>query len=572
MATKTIESGTVADAYLAILADRGVDFLFANAGTDFAPLIEALAKAQTKGTPTPRPITVPHENVAMAMAIGHYMVSGRPQLVMVHVNVGTTNAMCNLVNASKGNIPILFSAGRTPYTETGNLTGKRSVEIHWPQEMRDQASILREFVKWDYELHHQEVVETAVDRALNIAMSEPRGPIYLTLPRETLAAEVENFTYTSPTRHKTPSPPHPDKAAVDEAAQILADAKNPLIITSGFGARPADVPVLEALAESFALPVVQRKPRYMVLPCDHPMHIGYNPDAHIEDADVVLVLECDVPWIPGKITPPDDCKIIHIGTDPLFSSYPIRGFTCDLAITGIPGATLALLTEALGGHAKRASKRIDARRKRIKALRDSQSEARKAVLDSSRDETPIHPAWISHCIDNIRDDDAIVIKESPLAWDHLGLTQPGTFFCNTFGGGLGYGLGTALGAKLAAPGRQVICTVGDGAYMFGNPIPAHYVGAAEGLPTLTVIFNNEMWGAVKRNTRDVYPSGYAAQSNNEPLTYFVSGTRFERAVEISDGYGEQVDDPAQVPAALDRAMDAVAGGRQAVLNILCKGP
>jgi acetolactate synthase-1/2/3 large subunit len=109
--------------------------------------------------------------------------------------------------------------------------------------------------------------------------------------------------------------------------------------------------------------------------------------------------------------------------------------------------------------------------------------------------------------------------------------------------------------------------------MFGNPIPAHYVAHAEKWPILTVIFNNEMWGAVKRNTRDVYPDGYAARSNAEPLTYFEPGMRYEKAVEIVGGYGERVEDPGKLPGALDRALNAIArDGRQALLNVVCRGP
>ena len=193
MTVKTIASGTVADAYLALLADRGIDYLFANAGTDFAPIIEALAKAQATGTPVPKPVTVPHENVAVGMALGHYLKSGRPQAVMVHVNVGTANAMCGLLNASRANIPFLMTAGRTPYSEDGGLTGARTGEIHWPQEMRDQRGMVREMVKWDYELPNAQVLEATVDRALNVATSEPAGPIYLTLPREVLAAPIPRF-------------------------------------------------------------------------------------------------------------------------------------------------------------------------------------------------------------------------------------------------------------------------------------------------------------------------------------------------------------------------------------------
>ena len=573
MTTKTIESGTVADAYLALLADRGIEYFFANAGTDFAPLIEAMAKAEALGLPFPKPVLVPHENVAIAMAQGYYLRTGRPQLVMVHVNVGTANAVCGLLNAWRGNIPVLFSAGRTPFSEEGDLPGKRSGEIHWPQEMRDQRAMVREMVKWDYELPNGAVLEATVDRAINIAMSEPKGPVYLTLPREVLAAPVANFAYASPGRHRTPSAPFPDLAAVDEAAEMIARAERPLIITASAGRDGGDVAHLAALADLFAIPVTQRKPRYMCLPGDHPMHLGYDPDAEVRDADLVLVIECDVPWIPGRVAPPTDAKVIHLGVDPIFSDYPMRGFPCDLGITGVLGATLPALTRALSTRLARARDRVEARRRRVAERRAAQRDAWAASLERSRNDGPMHPAWITHCLDQVRGPGDVVVRESPLMPEHLTMSEPGTYFFTGAAGGLGYGLGTALGVKAASPDRLVMCTVGDGAYMFGNPIPAHYVAAAEKLPILTVVFNNAMWGAVKRNTREVYPKGFAARSNREPLTYFDVPMAFEKAVQVVDGHGESVEDPAALPAAIERAMTAITrDNRQALLNVTCRGP
>jgi acetolactate synthase-1/2/3 large subunit len=571
MATKTIKEGIVAEAYLEILADRGVDYLFGNAGTDFAPIIEAFSRCRVKGTKVPEPITCPHENVAICMAQGYYAMTGRPQVVMVHVNVGTANAMCGLINAFKGNVPVLFSAGRTPYSETATLQGRRSAEIHWPQEMFDQRALVRELVKWDYELPNAEVVETAVDRALNAAMTHPRGPVYLTLPREPLAQEFTNFTYTSPSRRQYPSPPSPDADAIDQAAAMIAAAENPLLITASVGQDPEDVAPLAAMAERFAIPVSQRKPRYMCLPSDHPMHVGYNPDPLLDEADLIIVAECDVPWIPGTKGPKEDCKVIHLGTDPLFSTYPIRGYPSDLAITGLVKRSFAALDQALAEHEAAAKPRIDARRKRIAALRESQAERRAAALADAAKDTPIHPAWVTHCLDQARDDDAIIIRESQFNPLHANLKHPGSYFSLGQGGGLGWGLGTALGAKLASRERQVICTQGDGAYMFGNPVPAHYVSAAEDLPMLTVVFNNHMWNAVRRNTRDVFPDGAAAKSNWEPLTYFQEGTAYEKAVEVAGGYGERVEDPEDLPKAIDRALNIMAKeGRQALLNVVSK--
>ena len=177
--------GMAAEAYIARLGERGIEYVFANAGTDFAPIVEALS--QSKGGKAPRFMIVPHENVAMAMAHGYYRIAGKPAAVMVHVTVGTANAMNGIINAARDNIPVLLAAGRTPLTETGSIAS-RNRPIHWGQESFDQGGMLREYVKWDYELRNGQPVDAVVDRALDIAMSEPRGPVYLTLPREVLTA------------------------------------------------------------------------------------------------------------------------------------------------------------------------------------------------------------------------------------------------------------------------------------------------------------------------------------------------------------------------------------------------
>src|ERR1700680_266282 len=193
------ELGSVAEAYLALLADRGVEYLFGNAGTDFAPLIEAYAAAAQTGIAVPRPILATHENLAVAMAHGYGMVSRRIPAVMAHVSVGTANMICAALNAARENVAILLTAGRSPLTESG-LLGSRDGYIHWAQEMYDQAGMLREIVKWDYELRNDEQMTTVVARALAIAGSEPRGPVYLSLPREVLAAPAAAKRPANPLR------------------------------------------------------------------------------------------------------------------------------------------------------------------------------------------------------------------------------------------------------------------------------------------------------------------------------------------------------------------------------------
>src|SRR6201982_2393361 len=227
-------AGNVAAAYLALLADRGVDYLFGNAGTDFAPLIEAYAQSAQTGVAVPHTVLSTHENLAVTMAHGYGMISRRIPAVMVHVSVGTANMICAALNAARENVAILLTAGRSPLTETG-LLGARDGYIHWAQEMYDQAGMIREIVKWDYELRNAEQLTTVVDRALAIAATEPRGAVYLSLPREALAAPASEPKRPSPARLAPATPPAPDASAVAAAAQLLAQAARPLIVTANAG-------------------------------------------------------------------------------------------------------------------------------------------------------------------------------------------------------------------------------------------------------------------------------------------------------------------------------------------------
>ena len=511
MAKITLNNVTVSDAYMALLADRGIDYWFANAGTDFAPVVETLAKAQMLETKVPKAVTCPHENTAMHMAIGYFLVTGRPQAVMVHVNVGTANGMNGLLNAARGHVPVLFTAGRTPTNEDG-LAGHRSLDIHWTQEMFDQAGMLRESVKWDYELRNGQQLETIVDRALTIAKSEPMGPVYLSLPREVLSQTMAEFTYTTPSRQHAAAPAFPNGDAVEELAALLADAENPLIITSSAGRDPKAWSALAELAERYAIPVIQYRNRYMSIPSNHPMNLGYELSPLLEKADVILAVDVPVPWLPAYDKVRDDAKVIHMGPDPLHGYVPVRGHPCDIALACATAEGLQVLNETLAEHEGRAKLRIDKRRASLagswKTLRDGW----RKKLESVKAESPIHPAWITHCINEIKDDDTIIIKESPLMQEHIDFSKPTTMFNAGAASGLGHGLGCALGAKLAARDRLVIGTHGDGSYMFGNPISAHYVGAEQELPVLTVLFNNQRWQAVRRATVGLNREGFAAKS------------------------------------------------------------
>jgi acetolactate synthase I/II/III large subunit len=561
---------SVADAYLSLLSDRGVDCIFANAGTDFAPIIEAFAKAQATGGKTPRAVTVPHENVAVAMAQGYYCVTGRPQVVMVHVSVGTANTVCGTLNAHRAGIPFILSAGRSPITEEG-VKGTRDTHIHWPQEMFDQAGMVREAVKWDYELRMGETIETVVDRALNIAMSSPKGPVYLTLPREVLASTLPGFKPQFSGRRVAATDPAPDPAAIDEAADLIAKAENPVII-SGAGQDPASWHALTALAENHVLPVVQFLTRFQSISSDHPMNLGYNPKALLEAADVVVVLDSMVPWLPTYHHCPPTAKVIQIAPDPHFSFIPIRGFPANIAITSTATAACRALDAALAERSAKSKTKLDARRKKLAEQRAKLVEGWNAEIQRGKTESPVSPAWIGQCLNQAKGEDAILVKEAGVPQQFLRFTKPQTFLSPVAAGGLGAGMGTALGAKLAAPDKLTIALEGDGSYMFCCPIAAHFVSAQEKAPVLWIVFNNGRWNAVQTATRQVNPTGYASKSNREVLTHLSTEMNYEKAVEVAGGYGEKVTDPAEFPKALDRAIKEVqVNKRQALLNVVSSG-
>jgi acetolactate synthase I/II/III large subunit len=570
MARKKLDVETVAEAYLALLAERGVEYLFANAGTDFAPIVEAYARAAHAGLPAPKPLLATHENVAISMAHGYAAASGRVPAVMVHVSVGTANAVCGIYNAARVNVPILFTAGRSPLTE-GGLPGARDNYIHWAQEMFDQAGMLREMVKWDYELRNGVQVETVVDRALTIATSPPEGPVYLSLPREVLAEKLAGFSYDSPARRVAAAPPAPDEGALAAAARLLAQAKNPLIVTADAGRDRAAVAALAEFAERFAIPVVEFNRRHLSLPADHPCHLGYQPAPLLDDADAILVIECDVPWIPSRKAPPADCAVVQSGVDPLYSRYPIRGFPCDVAIAGVSRLVLPKLAAAMAPLADEA--RVAARRGRIAERRRAMLAALEEARGAARTARPISPVWVSACLAAARDPEGILVNEYTLLSDHCPSQRPGGFFGSSPGAGLGWGAGAALGVKLAEPDRQVVAVLGDGSYIFANPVAVHHAAAMHRLPVLFVVVNNAMWGAVRRATLGMYPKGEAARSNRPPFIDLEDLPAFEQVCAAAGGYGERVEDPAELPAAFQRAFRAVnVEKRQALLNVICQGP
>src|SRR5207253_4892095 len=185
----------------------------------------------------------------------------------------------------------------------------------------------------------------------------------------------------------------------------------------------------------------------------------------------------------------------------------------------------------------------------------------------------LSPIWVSACLAEARDPQSAIVNEYTLLPEHCPSTRAGSFFGSSPAAGLGWGAGAALGVKLAEPDRQVVAVLGDGSYLFANPVAVHHAAAAHRLPVLFVVVNNAMWGAVRRATLGMYPQGEASRSSRPPFIDLDELPAFEQVVAASGGYGERVEDPAELAAAFERAFHAVnVEKRQALLNVICRGP
>ena len=556
--TPVTTTQSVASRFLDALKAQGVRYLFGNAGTDFPPLIEAIAKARHEGRETIEPVLVPHENVAMGMAYGAHLATGKAQVVMVHVGLGTANALCGLFNATRQHIPLILAAGRTPVLEKGRL-GARNNYINWAQEMFDQSAMLRELVKWDYELRLPEQVEEVVARAFSVAQSNPPGPAYVVLPREVLAD-------CSPQPAALPAvpmmPASPGRAAqhdIERLSRWLGEAQRPVIITADMGRTSEGFHALTAFAEGLAIPVVQYRPRFLSLSCNSPVNGGWDPNPWLKEADLIIVAECDVPWMPEQVVLGPQTRVVHIGKDPLYAGYPMRGFRSDMSLQVDAAETLRELTALLAPSADSAT--IEHRSRWIASKHAAKGSAASADTLNNR--------YVSRCISEAMDSKTVLFNEYPFSLEELALERPESYFSHSSAGGLGWATGACLGYRLERPDALCIATVGDGVYMFSNPTPLHFVSRARNLPFITVIYNNHRWAAVHRATLSMYPDGHAAADAEPVLSTLAPSPEYERIVEASGGLGIRVERPQDLPEALERAKHAVrVEGRQAVLNVI----
>ena len=565
---------TTSTAFLEALAEAGVPYIFANLGSDHPGLIEALAQARADGRDKdlPKLIVCPHEMVALSAAHAAALVSRKPQAVIVHVDCGTQNLGGAMSNAMRGRAPVLVFAGAAPYTMHDELPGSRNEYIHWIQDVHDQRGIVRGYVKYDNEIRTGRNVKQLVHRALQIAASEPAGPVYLVGPREVMEQPLDPST-VDPSGYRPVEPAALTAEVANEIARALATARKPLIITGHLGRDPEAVPKLVELADLLAIPVIESGPVRVNFPADHPMHRGWQfttseQNPLLAEADVVLIVDSDIPYIPSNNKPSPDAAIYVVDIDPLkygMSLWHVPARRSAAANSKVALAQIAVAVQENGFD----SDLVEARRTEVTAAHDAQ----RAALDALErpEDGIITPRYLTACVrDLLADEDAFVLTEAitnfQVVAEHLQASKPGSLM-GSGGSSLGWSGGGAVGAKLVSPERTVVSLVGDGTFLFSVPSAVHWVARRYGTPTLTVIYDNRGWRAVKQSTLGVHPAGAAAAADDFNASFEPEADLPAIAAAAGGAFAATVDDPAELPSVLKDALAAVHAGRSAVVAV-----
>jgi len=541
-------------AFLELLKQEGVEFLFGNPGTTELPLMDGLARETGI-----RYILALQEAVAISMADGYAQASGRLAAVNVHISPGLGNAMGMLYDAFKAGSPLLVTAGQH----------EQSFAVTEPVLWSDLPPVASPYVKWATEVRRLEDLPRIVHRAAKAALTPPTGPVFLSLPVDVLNAE-RDLELGTPTR-VDPRIRGP-REAVERAADLLTQAKRPLITVGDAVAQSGALAELVEVAELLGAPVaMEGMANRCSFPFTHPLYRGAIPRlapairTALQQHDLLFCVGGDVFMLslPSEVDPmPPGLPVIHLDPDPweLGKNYPAA-----VAIAGDPKATLADLTAALrrrfnGERHPEAQRRLEeAQKQRAQTVADLK---KRALAESGRQ--PIPPLALIHAVAETLPPDAVVVDETISSGgglrDLLRCEDPQSFF-GLRGGGIGWGLPATLGVKLALPRRPVVALVGDGSAMYTNQ--AFWTAAHERLAVVFVIINNRGYRILKQRTHalkgfSAEDDRYVAMDLDRPFIDFV---RLAHSLGVP---GERVEKAVEVGAALARGL---AGGGPYLLDV-----
>ena len=548
---------TTAEHLLWLLHEHGVEHLFLNPGTDSAPLQEAAAVLTAAKVEIPRIIPCTFESVALAAAHGYWQVTGSPQCVFVHVDVGTQNLGAMMHNALRDRAGVIVIAGKTPYGEEPDSPGGRSHVIHWQQDVPDQAGVVRGYAKWTLEITRSDMLARAIGRAVQVARGGIPGPAYLMVSRDVLMdPPAGDLGRTA--GYAVPRPPAADPATVRRIAGLLEESARPLLITSKTGRRPGGLEAVTRLAGLAGVRVIDTPESGCVnIDTSHPMAVRSAAAARrlTGEADLILVADCDVPWIPKFVRPREDATIVHIDPDPLRTDMPLWTFPADLAVAADGVTVLDQVATAL---------RAPDPSRKWPGLRDEPG------IQAGVPEGVITAREVVHALNTVLRDDDIVVEEAVTnagaLHETLERSLPGTV-AGTGSPGLGWALGGAVGVRLASPGRRIVAVVGDGSFMFAVPTAALCLAAEAEAPILAVVLNNDGYRASRLPVFELFPDGVSASQGDAVGTRFQSPPDLAAVARACHAHGESVDDSAELVPVLRRALEALEAGRSAVVDV-----
>jgi len=552
------------DVFLQALNENGVEHIFFNPGIDNAPLLEAISKYRTSSKEAPKGILCLDEFVAMTASHGNYMVSGRPQVVLVHSELGTQQVGGALHNAQWGRVPVVYCA------EPLN-TSKR---MNWRNEPFDQGAMVRNCVKWDHQLADDEDLNEILQKAFQIATTEPCGPVYLILPRDIYNREFDSTISSPAPEKKEYQTPQAGEVELSKAAELLINAANPLIITGYSGRNHRTVAPLVELAETLCAPVLCADIR-LNFPNTHPLFAYLDPDdgfkanPYLTKADVILAIDYDMHYAAPPTVPKHDARIIHIDIDLKKRGEPLWQRTPDILIEANSVEAIPALKDIVNkkirqndrGRFKERFDLLDGEHKRLgRKWQDL------AISQSGR--RPITPDWLCYCINEVVKEDTIIVNQtitpSMSVAHQIDRTKPGTLL-SCAGGSIGWALAAGLGAKLAAPDRTIISLMGDGAFVYGCPVATLWTASFYKIPYLSIIFNNQAYSAIKGLFKERYNIDNMGADISDPPDYAM-------VARSCNAFGKTVEEPSDIIPALEEALDQVHKGKPAVLDIRLAQP
>lgn len=554
------------EAILQAFRNLGIDYIMASPGSEWGSFWEALARQKVTGTPGPAYLSCWHETLAVDMAIGHYLASGRMQAAMLHAGVGLLQGSAGIHSALIQNVPMVVVSGEalTYGEQEGFNPGQQ-----WYQNLSvvgGPQRLVEPITKWATQAPSIETLYESVVRAGQIAQRTPMGPVYLNVPIETMMKR-----WPRPARlGKVPAiaAPRAPVPEIEKVAALLLNAQNPVITTEGAGRRPETYAALKALAEALAIPVIETPSSlFSNFPKDHPLHQGPSFRPFFDSADVVLVVRSRVPWYPPK-NRPANATVVLLDENPYRAHMVYQNLHADAVLEGDVTFTLETLLAAVRA-ARVDSGSIAARRARHAAAHQKLDEARLASVAAARKKHPIDPVWLCAALGEALPVDTVYVDETVthrgVVEAHLRNQGPLSFI--KVRGALGQGIGHALGVKLAMPDRPVVALSGDGSFLYNPVTQCLGYSQREKLPILIVVFNNNQYRAMKNEHLSYYPDGVARQHD----IFFgapIGGPDYAELGAPFGCYGRRVEDPGELVAALREAHAATKDGRTAILNVV----